>query len=137
MTAVPFSASHECFRLDVRTSSARIARFPNATIDEDTAMSQPRENHETLENAAADAKAAAGRIGEGLDEVAGTARRFRDRLRVNGAVLQEELGDAGEQFVDGAKRLGDIASEQIRAHPLAAFGVAFAIGVVATRLLRR
>lgn len=78
-----------------------------------------------------------GSIGDGLDEAARTASRFSQRLRANTEVLQEELGDAGERIAEGAKRIGDIAAEQIRAHPLAAFGVAVAIGVVATRLLRR
>lgn len=100
-------------------------------------MSRARETDDTLDTLAAGAKAAAGNVGDGIDEAARTARRFSERLRANGAVLQEELGEAGEQFVDGAKRIGDIAAEQIRAHPLAAFGIAFAVGVIATRLLRR
>ena len=97
-------------------------------------MSNARETHTSLGDTA---QSVAGSIGEGIDEAARTASRFGDRLRANGAVLQEELGDAGERLAEGAKRIGDIAAEQIRAHPLAAFGIAFAVGVVATRLLRR
>ena len=36
----------------------------------------------------------------------------------------------------GAKQFGDAAAEQIREHPLAAFGIAFAAGVLLSRLLR-
>ena len=97
-------------------------------------MSTSRESHSSIEDAA---HTVAGKIGDGIDEAARTASRFSQRLRANSEVLQDELGDAGERIADGAKRIGDIAAEQIRAHPLAAFGVAFAIGVVATRLLRR
>lgn len=83
------------------------------------------------------AHVAADKISNGLDEAARGASRFSQRLRENGADLQDELLDAGERFSEGAKRIGDVAAEQIRAHPLAAFGIAFAIGVVATRLMRR
>jgi len=76
-------------------------------------------------------------ISEGIDEVARSASRFSEKLRNNGAALNEELSAAGERFGEGAKRLGSIASEQIRAHPLAAVGIAVAAGVIASRLLRR
>lgn len=89
-------------------------------------MSPARETRDTIDTVTATA-----------DEAVRSAKRFGERLRANGAALQEELGDAGEQFVDGARRIGGIAAEQIRAHPLAAFGIAFAVGVVAARLLRR
>ncbi len=104
-------------------------------------MDTTREPRKSLEDAADAASAGAHRvaakIGDGIDEAARTANRLGERLRENGAILQEELADASERFADGAKRIGDIASEQIRAHPLAAFGVAFLVGVVATRLMRR
>ncbi|MBN8481265.1 MAG: hypothetical protein J0L88_06690 [Xanthomonadales bacterium] len=97
-------------------------------------MSNARETHSSVEDAA---HTVAGKIGDGIDEATRTASRFGERLRANGAVLQEELGDAGERLAEGAKRIGDIAAEQIRAHPLAAFGIAFAVGVLTTRMLRR
>jgi ElaB/YqjD/DUF883 family membrane-anchored ribosome-binding protein len=83
------------------------------------------------------AHTASDKISNGIEEATRTASRFGQKLRENGADLQDELLDAGERFSDGAKRIGDVAAEQIRAHPLAAFGIAFAIGVVATRLMRR
>lgn len=104
-------------------------------------MSNVRETKASVDDAAdvisGAAHTVAGKIGDGLDEAARTASRFSARLRANGSALQDELTDASERFADGAKRVGTIAVDQIRAHPLAAFGVAFAIGVVATRLLRR
>ena len=104
-------------------------------------MDNTRETRNALDEAAYVASVAAHgmaeKIGNGIDEAARTANRLGQRLRENGAMLQEELADAGERFADGAKRISDVASEQIRAHPLAAFGVAFLIGVVATRLMRR
>lgn len=79
----------------------------------------------------------AGKISDGLDEAARSAGRFSERLRSNGAQLHEELSAAGERFGDGAKRLGSVTSEQIRAHPWAAVGIAVAVGAIASRLLRR
>ncbi len=76
-------------------------------------------------------------ISNGIDEVTRSASRFSERLRSNGSVLNEELSAAGERFGEGAKRFGAVASEQIRAHPLAAVGIAVAAGVIVSRLMRR
>lgn len=51
--------------------------------------------------------------------------------------LERRLQDTAETLKDSARVLGDLASRQIRAHPLAAFGVAFFAGLTAARLLRR
>lgn len=79
----------------------------------------------------------AGKISDGLDEAAKSASRFSEKLRNNGAQLHEELAAAGDRFGDGAKRLSSVTSDQIRAHPWAAIGIAIAVGAVASRLLRR
>jgi ElaB/YqjD/DUF883 family membrane-anchored ribosome-binding protein len=63
-------------------------------------------------------------------------RKFSAKLRANGAELEDELRDAGERISEGAKKFGDAAAEQIRAHPLAAFGIAFAAGALISRVLR-
>ncbi len=89
-------------------------------------MSQAREPRDTIDSVTA-----------GADEAVRSARRFGERLRANGARLQDELGDAGDRLAEGTRRIADVAAEQIRAHPLAAFGIAFAAGILATRLLRR
>src|SRR3982751_4351747 len=86
-------------------------------------------------------------VGDVSDEVAEAARGSADaartefsrlgaKLRANGARLEEDLADARERLSDGAKQFGDAAAEQIREHPLAAFGIAFAAGVLLSRLLR-
>lgn len=99
------------------------------------------ESRKPLDDAAEAASTAAnkvaGKISDKLDEAARSASRFSDKLRNNGAALQEELSAAGERFGDGAKRLGAVTSEQVRNHPLAAIGIAVAVGYVAARLLRR
>lgn len=79
----------------------------------------------------------ASQISEGIDQVSNTASRFTERLRESGSDLQDELNAAGERFGDGAKRLGTVASEQIRTHPLVAVGIAVAAGVIVSRLMRR
>lgn len=63
--------------------------------------------------------------------------RLRTRLHDNGERLERDLLDAGRRFNEGAKKVGAAASAQIREHPLAAFGIAFAAGVVLSRLMRR
>ena len=87
-------------------------------------MANTRDSHKSLDEAAdmigSAAHGVAGKIGDGIDEAARTANRFSQRLRENGTLLQEQLGDAGERFADGAKRVGGIAAEQIRALQLAA-----------------
>ncbi len=76
-------------------------------------------------------------IEDAADEIGGAASRFTQRLRANGAVLQDDLREAGERLGEGAKQFSQAAAEQIRAHPLTAFGIAFVAGVALTRLLRR
>ena len=91
----------------------------------------------SIEGSANGASKVADQISDGIDQVARTASRFSERLRNNGSALHEELSAAGERFGDGAKRLGSVASDQIRAHPLAAIGIAVAAGVLLSRLSRR
>ncbi len=81
------------------------------------------------------------------DQVAEAARGSADaarsefsklgaKLRANSARLEEELEEARDRIGAGARQFGDAAAEQIREHPLAAFGIAFAAGVLISRLLR-
>lgn len=73
------------------------------------------------------------------EDVAGDdeLHRLRAKLRANGAKLEDDLRDAGTRFADGAKKFSEAATEQIRENPLAAFGIAFAAGIVVSRWLRR
>ncbi len=81
------------------------------------------------------------RIAEGVSDAGDVANdelhRLRAKLRANGARLEDDLRDAGARFADGAKKFSEAATEQIRENPLAAFGIAFATGVVVSRWLRR
>ena len=80
-------------------------------------------------------------IANGADEINDTAggelHNLRAKLRANGAQLEDDLRDAGARFADGAKKFGEAAAEQVRENPLAAFGIAFAAGLVVSRWLRR
>ena len=81
------------------------------------------------------------RIAENVDAIGDTAEgelhSLGEKLRANGAQLEDDLRDAGTRFANGAKKFSEAATEQIRDNPLAAFGVAFAAGIVVSRLLRR
>lgn len=105
-------------------------------------MSKPstddnRNIDDAVDIASAAASNVAGKISGKLDEAARTASRFSDKLRSNREQLHEELSAAGERFGDGAKRLGAITSEQVRNHPLAAIGIAAAVGFLVSRLIQR
>lgn len=50
--------------------------------------------------------------------------------------LEARLRDAADKLTDTAKALGSIASRQVQAHPLAAFGVAFLAGLTVAKLMR-
>ncbi len=67
----------------------------------------------------------------------GELHALREKLRANTAHLEDELRDAGDRFIEGTRTFRAAAVEQVREHPLAAFGIAFAAGVIVTRLLRR
>jgi ElaB/YqjD/DUF883 family membrane-anchored ribosome-binding protein len=70
--------------------------------------------------------AAADTIDENIDDV---ADRFAD--------IEAQLRQAGDRLIESAKVLSAEASKQTRLHPLAAVGIAFAAGVVVSKLLRR
>jgi ElaB/YqjD/DUF883 family membrane-anchored ribosome-binding protein len=97
-------------------------------------MASVREVKQQLEDAGEDVVKAAG---ESVEATRSELNRLRAKLRANGAHLEEELREAGERFAEGAKTFGSAAAEQVRAHPMAAFGIAFAAGFVISRVLRR
>jgi ElaB/YqjD/DUF883 family membrane-anchored ribosome-binding protein len=97
-------------------------------------MATVREVKQQLDEAADDVGSAAQ---ESAQAANGEFHRLREKLRSNGAQLEDDLRDAGARFAEGARKFGDAAVEQVREHPLAAFGVAFAAGLVVSRWLRR
>lgn len=70
--------------------------------------------------------AAADKVDENIDDV---ADRFAD--------LEAQLRETGERLLENAKSLSAEASRHTRQHPLAAIGIAFAAGIVVSKLLRR
>lgn len=95
-------------------------------------MATVREPNDTPDRS--DANTAADSAGE--ESTRSEMHKLRNKLRANGAELEEQLRDASERFAHGAKTFGAAAAEQMRAHPLATFGIAFAAGVVVSRWLR-
>ena len=59
--------------------------------------------------------------------------------RVHGAVdmLEQKLGQGSEKVMGLHQEYGDMAREQVRANPLAAVGVAFAVGYIFARVFSR
>lgn len=96
-------------------------------------MATVREMKQQLDDAGEDIADAAR---DSVDATTGEMHRLRSKLRSNGAHLEDELRDAGERFAQGAKKFSEAATDQVREHPLAAFGIAFAAGVVVSRWLR-
>ena len=84
----------------------------------------------TVEDIAARARhrvdAAADTVDENIDEV---ADRFAD--------IEAQLRLAGDRLIENARVLSAEASKHTRLHPLTAIGIAFAAGVVVSKLLRR
>lgn len=64
-------------------------------------------------------------------------RKAAESLKVATSHATEELSEAGAAAARGAQDLWDQAGDAIRKHPVAAAGIAFAAGVVLSRLLRR
>lgn len=92
--------------------------------------------HESKDHLAAAGEEAARRAEASVEAASGEIRRLKAKLRANGEELQDSLREAGDRFAEGAATFGSSAREQIREHPLAAAGIAFAAGVVLARLLR-
>lgn len=97
-------------------------------------MASVHEAKEQLGKAGDDVATAAN---ESVASMKDEIHKLRAKLRANGANLEDNLRDAGERFAEGAKTFSAAATEQIREHPVAAFGVAFAVGIVVSRWLRR
>lgn len=103
-------------------------------------MSTTSETKKAIEQGTDAAVKAASEVGStlksGIDQTTSEFQRLGSRLSANGANLEEELRDAGERFADGFGKISTATSEQIRANPLAAAGMAFAAGYVLSRLFR-
>jgi ElaB/YqjD/DUF883 family membrane-anchored ribosome-binding protein len=82
------------------------------------------------------------KLREELAEIAarvrdGVAPSARDAARAAARAAASSVSDLGEKAREYGEATVTSAKEQVRAHPLAAVGVAFALGAVAALLLRR
>lgn len=93
------------------------------------------------EKASREAAAAAGQSTEHLRDAARAAvdgfKNAAEGLRGTARAAGEELAEAGAAASRGAHDLWDQAGDAIRKNPMAAFGIAFAAGLVISRLIRR
>ncbi|MBX3726268.1 MAG: DUF883 family protein [Xanthomonadales bacterium] len=64
-------------------------------------------------------------------------RKAAESLKEATSHATEELTEAGAAAARGAQDLWDQAGQAIRKHPMAAAGIAFAAGLVLSRLIRR
>lgn len=66
-----------------------------------------------------------------------TVRRMAQRAHEAVDRLEETLGSGSERMMGMQQEYGDYAREQVRTNPLAALGVAFAVGIVFSKLFMR
>ena len=79
-------------------------------------------------------------IGTGMDGVTSEPEERVEAVAADvGADFEEleaRLREAADRLTESAKAIGGMASRQVQAHPLAAFGVAFLAGITVAKLLR-
>jgi ElaB/YqjD/DUF883 family membrane-anchored ribosome-binding protein len=92
-------------------------------------------------NASNDVKNAAAEGTEHLKDAARAAtagfRSAAEGLRNASRAATDEIAEAGSAAARGASDLWDQAGDAIRKNPMAAFGIAFAAGLVLSRIIRR
>jgi len=88
----------------------------------------------TIKDATADAAA---KIHNGVDAAEEQVDSTVDTLSARLAALEAHWREHADDLLAGAREIGDVAGKQVRAHPVAAFGVAFVAGMVVAKLLRR
>lgn len=80
---------------------------------------------------------AAAQVDAGVDAAEDSVDEAIDSIGARLAALEAKWREHGEELLDGVREIGSAAGKQVRAHPVAAFGVAFVAGMVAAKLLRR
>jgi len=68
---------------------------------------------------------------------ANTVQRLAQRAHEAVDRLEQTLGSSQETVMGWQQEYGDMAREQVRANPLAAVGIAFAVGIVFSKLFMR
>ena len=79
----------------------------------------------------------ANKVHNGTDAVQKTVDDTVDSMGKRLGALESLWKEYGDLVVRNAKDLSSAAEKQVRANPLASFGIAFATGLVVARLLRR
>jgi len=67
----------------------------------------------------------------------GTVQRMAQRAHEAVDRLEQTVNTGSERMMGWQQEYGDMAREQVRANPLAAVGVAFAVGIVFSKLFMR
>ena len=80
---------------------------------------------------------AADKLHNGVDAAEEKVDESVDAISARLASLEAQLRENGERLLASAKEISGLASQQMRTHPLAAFGVAFVAGIAVARMLRR
>ena len=73
--------------------------------------------------------------GMGTDN--GTVQRLAQRAHEAVDRLEQTVNTGSERMIGWQQEYGDAAREQVRANPLAAVGIAFAVGIVFSKLFMR
>jgi ElaB/YqjD/DUF883 family membrane-anchored ribosome-binding protein len=68
---------------------------------------------------------------------AGTVQRLSQRAHEAIDKLEQTVSSSSEKMMGWQQEYGDVAREQVRTNPLAAVGIAFAAGIVFSKLFLR
>jgi ElaB/YqjD/DUF883 family membrane-anchored ribosome-binding protein len=71
----------------------------------------------------------------GMDS--GTVQRLAQRAHEAVDRLEQTVSSSGEKVMGWQQEYGEMAREQVKTNPLAAIGVAFAAGIVFSKLFMR
>lgn len=86
-------------------------------------------------------RAAGERLSESMDDATdaahGTVRRVAQKAHEAVDRIEETVGSGRDRMLDWQQEYGDMAREQVRASPLAALGIAFAVGLLFGRVFMR
>jgi ElaB/YqjD/DUF883 family membrane-anchored ribosome-binding protein len=66
-----------------------------------------------------------------------TVHRLAQRVHEAVDTLEQKFGQGSERVMSMHQEYGDMAREQVRANPLAAVGIAFAVGYIFSKVFSR
>jgi ElaB/YqjD/DUF883 family membrane-anchored ribosome-binding protein len=73
----------------------------------------------------------------GMGADSGTVQRLAQRAHEAVDRLEQTVSTGSERMIGWQQEYGDMAREQVRTNPLAAVGVAFAVGIIFSKLFMR